>query len=236
MIKKYVVLFLKGIFIGFGTIIPGISGGTAAIIVGCFQTMLDAVANLHRHIKESIKILLPLITGVIIGIIAFSMPLDLFCSTFPKASKTVFCITAILGMIMFIKTTILGSFSFLNLIFVFIGAFIAFIISCTMYAFEINVNVHSSLLLYFVSLSLALALILPAISFSYMLLFLGLYDKTLNAITEINIRYLTIMGLGLITGIFIFSKMLLKLINKFPAYTYSFVLGFVIFSVVDILL
>ena len=70
--------FFKGIFIGVGAIIPGLSGGTAAIIAGLFESILEATANFFIHIKKSIVFLTPIIFGVVVGIFIFSPILNFF--------------------------------------------------------------------------------------------------------------------------------------------------------------
>ena len=63
---------VKGIFIGIANIIPGVSGGTLAVSMGVYSKIIDAINNMVKDFKNSIKTLLPYGIGIIIGIAALS--------------------------------------------------------------------------------------------------------------------------------------------------------------------
>ena len=80
----------------------------------------------------------------------------------------------------------------------------------------------------------AIALILPGISVSYLLLLLGIYDRTLNAISSLDIGYLIPLGAGLILGVIATTKVLEYAMKKYPQPTYLIILGFVVGSVAEV--
>ena len=80
----------------------------------------------------------------------------------------------------------------------------------------------------------AVALVLPGISVSYMLLLMGLYDETMRAITEFRVPFLLTLGLGLILGIVLTTKLLERAMQRHPEPTYLIILGFLFGSVVQI--
>lgn len=57
--------FIKGIFIGIGAILPGISSGIICIVLGIYEKLLNAILNFFKNIKENIKFLLPIGFGVV---------------------------------------------------------------------------------------------------------------------------------------------------------------------------
>ena len=80
----------------------------------------------------------------------------------------------------------------------------------------------------------AAALILPGISISYFLLMLGLYDITMQAISSLYLPFLLSMGLGLILGILLLTKLLEAAMKKYPQPTYLIILGFVLGSLGEV--
>jgi len=82
--------FIKGIFIGLGAILPGISSGVICIIVGLYEKLLDSVLNFFKDIKNNSKFLFPIASGAIVGIILFSKAI-LYCfNTIPCQTKSLF--------------------------------------------------------------------------------------------------------------------------------------------------
>ena len=77
----------------------------------------------------------------------------------------------------------------------------------------------------------AVALVLPGISVSYLLLVLGLYGSTIEAIDQLNLPFLCSLGLGLAVGIIATTKLLEHLMQVHPRATYLIILGFVVASI-----
>lgn len=82
--------FIKGIFIGSGAILPGISSGVICIVLGLYEKLLDSILNFFKDIKNNFKFLFPIATGILVGIIIFSNIL-LYCfNTIPCQTKSLF--------------------------------------------------------------------------------------------------------------------------------------------------
>lgn len=64
--------FIKGIIIGVGAVAPGVSGGSFAVILGVYDKLTDAIANIFHNLINKIKTLLPLGIGVCFGVLGFS--------------------------------------------------------------------------------------------------------------------------------------------------------------------
>ena len=88
----------KGILIGAGAILPGISSGVICVIMGIYEKLLDSVLNFFKDIKNNVKYLFPIVFGGIIGIILFSNLLNYFFYQFPIQTKSIF-IGLIIGTI-----------------------------------------------------------------------------------------------------------------------------------------
>lgn len=82
--------FIKGIFIGLGAILPGISSGVICIVVGLYEKLLNSVLNFFKDIKGNTKFLFPIVLGIIVGIILFSS-IILYCfNIIPCQTKSLF--------------------------------------------------------------------------------------------------------------------------------------------------
>lgn len=82
--------FIKGIFIGSGAILPGISSGVICMVVGLYEKLLDSILNFFKDIKGNLKFLFPIICGAIIGIILFSNVISHCLNIIPCQTKSLF--------------------------------------------------------------------------------------------------------------------------------------------------
>jgi len=95
---NYLSNFIKGIFIGSGAILPGISSGVICMVLGLYEKILDSILNFFKDIKSNFKFLFPIASGILIGIIIFSNIL-LYCfNVIPCQTKSLF-IGLLLGSI-----------------------------------------------------------------------------------------------------------------------------------------
>ena len=90
--------YLKGIAIGAGAILPGISSGVFCVIFGIYEKLLDSILNFFSDIKNNFKFLFPIIIGIGFSIVLFSKVLNYCLYQFPIQTKSIF-IGLILGSI-----------------------------------------------------------------------------------------------------------------------------------------
>lgn len=81
---------VKGIFIGSGAILPGISSGVLCVIFGIYEKLLNSVLDFFKSPKENLKFLIPIIIGTTIGVLIFSNLLNYVLYTFPLQTKSIF--------------------------------------------------------------------------------------------------------------------------------------------------
>ena len=93
---KFLSNCLKGVAIGSGAILPGISSGVFCVIFGIYEKLLDSILNFFHDIKNNLKFLLPILIGVSFGIILFGNVLNYCLYQFPIQTKSIF-IGLILG-------------------------------------------------------------------------------------------------------------------------------------------
>ena len=87
---KFLSNCLKGIAIGSGAILPGISSGVFCVIFGIYEKLLDSILNFFSDIKNNFKFLFPIVIGIGFGIILFGNILNYCLYQFPIQTKSIF--------------------------------------------------------------------------------------------------------------------------------------------------
>ena len=231
---------LYGMIIGVANIIPGVSGGTMAVILNVYDEIIEGVSNITKDIKKSITFLLPIGIGAGIGIILFSKIIEYCLATIPSITNMAF-VGLIIGSIPMIgkkmanrrmKPSIVISFLLT------LGIMIAMMImkpDDSGVTLITSLTVSNFLILFGASAVAAAAMIIPGISGSFIMLILGTYTSVLTAISSFNIPVLIPVALGCAVGILLCAKIIEKLFKSFPTQTYAGILGFMIGSVFIIL-
>lgn len=246
---NWIIDILKGITIGFAAMIPGVSGGTMAVLTKCYDKLVTNVSNIFKTFVKSFLILLPLGIGVLAGVaigyfslrLAFQYILFIIVSLF---------FGLILGSIPDIAKEVKGTPVKPSFIITFSVAFLV-VFGLALAAFLINLGtgyevdelfVNPQWYLYVIMIPLGIiasvALVAPGISGSMLLLVLGFYQPLLNTIHEAvhfnnfgqNIGLLACFLVGVIVGFFLVSKLMKFLLEKHRVITFYGILGFIIGS------
>lgn len=231
---------LYGLIIGIGFIVPGVSGGVIATILGIYNIIIYKINHLFDDFKNNILYILPLFIGIFISVIFLSKLILYLINNKLEFISYVF-IGLILGCIPYlIKEIKINSKKGIAII-PFITSFLFGII---LYLIQIN-NISNSYNISIFKLSLAGILysfgkIIPGISGASLLMFIGVYNYFLNIIANplsININ-LIVSFIPFIISFLITSIILLKLmellLNNYFRITYSAIIGFVISSILFI--
>lgn len=234
---KWVINFFKGMAISVATMVPGVSGGTMAIILNIYDDLIHAVGSFFEDWKKHSKLILQLGIGGIAGVLIFSRLIDKALNSFPILMAFFFMGVIAGGVPTLYKKALSVESRFLNYAYLVVGFIIALFLSGSDEVISVsitNLGVFNIGLLVLAGIIIAIALILPGISGSFILLILGLYDVTLNAINTFNIKFLLPLGIGVLIGIILTTKIIEKLMKKYPGKTYMMILGFVLGSIVTI--
>ena len=232
--------FIKGMVIGIANIIPGVSGGTLAVILGIYDKLITSISTFltdTANRKRNFLFLTKIGLGAIIGVAGFSHILTYLIEVHPTPTYTFF-----VGLIIGTVPIILKGHPNMK---VSPTRFISFAIGATLISLmspstTTGTEVSSTALilsdipttLYFLSgLIAAAAMIVPGVSGSFMLLILGTYGYILNAVKTLHIPTIAIVGLGAISGILVFSKLISLSLKKHPSLTYYFIIGLLIGSI-----
>ena len=247
---RNMMVAVKGACMGAADVIPGVSGGTIAFIMGIYDEFVGSLASINgeavklllkgrfaafwKHINGSF--LLSLVVGIGVSVIALAGLMQMLLSDFPIQTWAFF-FGLIVASSLFIIRGISGWKLREGLLLVF-GIVLGAVI-CTLSPTQTPDG------LWFIFLSGALAIcamILPGISGSFILLILGKYEYILGAISDIvagvdlgrNLLILGVFGLGAIIGILAFSRFLHWLLARWQKETMIVLAGFIIGSLVKI--
>lgn len=240
-------LVFKGFIMGAADIIPGVSGGTMALILGIYSRLIHAISSFDliflkkfftlrwREAFKNVdwKFLTLLMSGILCAVLFFTkiVPLQVYMFTDPELIYGLF-FGLILGSI-YILVKELESFNWIEFLLLIIGTFIGFWVVTRLPAATPTAG-------WFVFLSGSLAvsaMILPGISGSYILLILRKYDFILTQLGKLGtsetfeaIWILLPFILGMIIGLALFTRLLRWLLDRYYTQTLVVLIGFLIGS------
>lgn len=249
-------LFAIGIILGVANVIPGVSGGTMAVVFGIYNRLIDLISLNVKKIFSQWKFILPLGAGLVTGVLLFSKIITFLFNKFPIQTNWFF-IGIILGSIPMIFTHWLNAKKQPPLpepteqteqatkskkipISSIICCAISLAIMILMVIFksekpETQITPGFSLynaIIMFVGLAIAaIAMIIPGISGSFIMLALGIYSTVIGAIDSFNIYLLIPGALGAIAGLLCGAKLVRILMSKIPSQTYGIIFGLILGSV-----
>jgi putative membrane protein len=244
-LKNDILLILKGGAIGVANIIPGVSGGTIAVVLGIYEYMIEAISNFATNKekrKEYIIFLIKIAFGAILIIFMSAKLMKFLLENYFVYTNLAF-VGLIAGSIPSIykshhemKLSSASAMSFL------IGAAIILIFEFAFPNVEkkegieiaFNLNFNAGLLLVIAGFFAGGSMIVPGISGSFIMLLMGQYYIVTTCVADRDLVPLLIVGLGIILGIFIFAKIINILLKKYPKETFYFILGLVIASLYSI--
>lgn len=225
--------FTKGILIGAGAILPGISSGVLCVIFGIYEKLLDSVLNFFKDPKKNLRFLLPITLGGMIGVILFGNVLNVLFSLFPLQTKSIF-IGLILGSIPALlkemKQKEKGKRSDWLYFFLALGLGIAMVILEKYVPITTSDQIHFSYLILCGGI-MSIGVVVPGVSSTILLMLLGVYSIYLNAVAIVYLPVLIPIGIGLILGGFIMMKMTNFLLQHYYTKTFYTIIGFTLGSI-----
>lgn len=228
---------IKGFIIGGTMLVPGVSGGTMAMILGIYEDLISAVSSFMKQKRQSLIFLGLFCLGAFAGMALLAKGILTLLENYNMPVMYFFIGAVVGGIPMILKSCGLKRLSLSTIIYPMIGAAVVMSVELIPKGlFEINSMYSPSglLILFIAGFIAAIALILPGISVSFVLLVLGIYENLIKAFDQFDIVYLGILALGLAAGIIGTTKILDKAMKKYTRPTYLIILGFVIGSVIPV--
>lgn len=230
-------IFIKGIAIGAGMSIPGISGGTMAIILGIYNELLWRMGNIFKDPKKNIGFLCVFTLGGLGGIISSSGIISFILSTSAGVPLRFAFLGAAMGCIPpILRAAEIRPLTPKKILCILVGMTAATMLSMIPQGLFLapSDNLTSFLLNTTGGFIAAVALVLPGISASQMLYMLGLYEQVIGNISTGNFIPLIPLAIGMMIGIFITAKVLSRLFRSSNS-VYLVVLGFMIYSLKELI-
>ena len=233
-ISAFLIKVLQGALIGLGAVLPGISGGVLCVIFGIYKTIMEFLADPFRKLKSHFPKLLPIGIGGVIGFLGIANVLSFLLDKYPAPSVCVF-IGLITGMLpsLFREAGEPGrsKASFVSMGIAMVLIF-ALLISLQVFSVQITPNFVWYL---FCGFCLALSVIAPGMSFSTLLMPLGLYEPFVAGIGHMDFAVLIPGGIGALATVILFAKAVDALFNKHYSVSFHAIVGVVIAATVMII-
>ncbi len=251
---KFIIDIIKGMFVGVANVIPGVSGGTMAVSMGIYDKLLDAVSNLLKSFKKSVKTLLPIFIGCGIGIVLFAKAVDYLLANQPFITAMAFTGLILGGLPILFKRIKEGSKTdthkntAVNVVIFIIFLAISIILPLLSASGDANDVLSVSFIeivkLFFIGVIASATMIIPGVSGSLILMILGYYfgiissiNGFISALTAFDIstllHYTAILmpfGIGCVLGVFFISKLIDFLFKRYFTATYSAIIGLIVSS------
>lgn len=238
----YLGVAFKGMCMGAADVIPGVSGGTIAFLMGIYQELINSIKSVNI---EAIKLifrgkigafwshingtfLVSLVGGILISVFSLARLMKYLLEFHPIPLWSFFFGLILASAVYILRE--LDKWSFRNIICLFVGVVIAAYICLASPS-----STPDAYWFIFLSGAIAIcAMILPGISGSFILLLMGKYAFIMESVTMLNIPVLLVFAFGAIVGILGFSHLLSWLLKKYYMQTIALLSGFMIGSLIKV--
>lgn len=228
---------LKGILVGGTMLVPGVSGGSMAMILGIYDRLVSSVSSFRKEKRKNALFLTLFSLGGLLGMLLLARPILWLIEQYPMPMMYFFLGAVAGGVPLILRQADVRKISWTALVYVAVG-----LLAVCLFALlpsgdfqpSMEAGPMSFFLLMLSGFIAAVALVLPGISVSYLLLLMGLYDETMRAIGELYLPFLIPLGMGLLLGIVLTTKLLERAMSKYPQPTYLIILGFVLGSMAEV--
>ena len=231
------LIFIRGILMGSADIVPGVSGGTIALITGIYERLVGSISKINfKFIKPLFKLdlkgfwrelldeidfafFIPLVLGIGIAMLTIAKVVTYCMDVYTALTYAFFLGLIIASAYILLKK--IPKLEIKHIAFVILGLILAYIFV------SLNpIAANHSLPVIFISGLIAIcAMILPGISGSFLLLLLGQYEYMLTALHELHFTELIVFIVGAVIGILGFSKLLNFLLKRYEEVTMAFLIG-----------
>lgn len=236
----YIKLFFKGVFMGIADAIPGVSGGTIALLLGIYEELISTISGLNFSLITKLKnngfksfwesingnFLITLVLGIGISLILFVK-----ISANLLTSHPLYVWSFFLGLILatvYVIYKLIESWNLVNIISTLLMIAFSIILTSDSLNISDDTNLFYILICGIIASS---AMILPGISGSLILVILGVYKILVEALDNLDVKIISSFIVGAVIGLISFSKILKWLFKNYKSIAYSIMLGLVIGSI-----
>lgn len=227
IIINYIIKILYGMLIGIGAVLPGVSGGVLCVIFGIYPVVMELISHPFSRLLEKVKILWPYGVGFVAGFWGIAKILDVVFASYENAAVCLF-VGLVLGMLPSLFTFDEHSSGRIK-------SCISLVISCVAVLFVLltlhawQVDVTPNFFWYVVcGAAIAISVIAPGISFSTLLMPLGLYAPLIKGIGDLDLAVIIPAALGAVVTFFALARLISKAFDKYYTISQNAVVGIVI--------
>lgn len=246
--REKLFLFLKGIILGVAFVIPGVSGGTLAVLLGIYEELIEAASNFYKGIanfKKYFMYLFPLGLGVVFSVGLCAKIIKIGLEKAPIVTMLIF-LGLIIGGIPKLFKSLEKRVGLKEISFMLVGLVIVigmmFIDNGDFKVSFDNMNALSYFLLFLVGIVASATMVVPGISGSFTLMLIGYYEPILDVVNDLasfinvseNLLIMLPFILGILIGIVVIAKIIQFCLNRYRNITYYVILGFVLSSVISV--
>lgn len=248
--KEKIILFIKGVVLGVAFVIPGVSGGTLAVLMGIYEELIEAASNFYKSIadfKKYIMYLLPIGLGVVFSVAVFAKLIKFGLEKSPIITILIFLGMIIGGIPALVRNVKGTKINLKDMTLMLVGL----IIVISMLIFHksnsnvvlTNMSITGYITLFLVGAIAAVTMVVPGISGSFTLMLIGYYEPILNLVNDItsfknlgpNLILIFIFMLGVFIGIIFISKIIEWCLKHYKRETYYAIIGFVLSSIISVI-
>lgn len=233
--QNWLIRFVKGMFIGSGFILPGVSGGALAAIFGIYERIIRFLANITKNFKENVLFFIPVGLGALTGIVILSFGVSFLLGNFETIILWFFvgCIVGTApslwkeagkeGRSKSDYIVLVASFLF-GLVLLFLGKQ------------SFSGAIEPSFIAWFISGALiALGILVPGLSPSNFIVYMGLYTAMADGFKTLDFSVIIPIGIGGLVTILLLSKVIELIFERYYSYFFHFIVGIVFASTIMII-
>lgn len=235
--KDSIFLVLKGMAIGIGNAIPGVSGGTIAVVTKIFDRLVEAITPNIKKLIKNMPFLVPVGIGMVIGIFLTSVALEKLFKEYNVPTQLFFLGLIIGSLPLVMKECKKDSKRIrpINLIPFLVGVLfmIALLFSGSGSAMftDGSLSVRDVVLYIIMGFIATVAMIIPGVSGSMIMKIFGAYDSVISAVAHLNFPVLIVFAVGAVVGLFVAARIIDALMKKFRQGIYCLIIGLIVGSI-----
>lgn len=242
MTTKWLKIYFGGVCMGAADIVPGVSGGTIAFVLGFYERLITALSRVNKTsltmlFKGDIKglwryfdanFLLALMAGILTSIALLASIISYLLAEYALYLWSFFFGLLLASSYLLLKE--LERIELLNMVFLAAGMLLGYVLS------QITPSAGSDVyyMVFLAGMVAIMAMLLPGVSGSFILLMLGMYEVIITAINQLHIMTLGLFCSGALLGLLLFSKVLKYILMHFKQITLAFLTGIIIGSLAKI--
>ena len=236
--RDNILLVIKGLIIGLGKIIPGVSGGVLAIALGIYEKGLEAISHFFRKPTQNMKFLSFLGLGILISIVLMSKVIRFSLNNYYLPTMLLF-VGLIAGGLPVLFEKIKKQYKSLNILLLILSfGILTLIFNLNNQETIINNSGFSFLVL--MGIIDAFTMVVPGVSGTAILMLFGAYDTIIGTLSNItnfsmimnNLEILLPFIIGMIIGIIVFVNVMTFLFKKYNIAMYFIIIGLAMSSTI----